>query len=262
MNLNLKGKRALVCGSTQGIGKATAIELAELGAEVVLLARNEESLQKVMAELSTANGQNHEFLAADFTNPEYVADKVKNYIAVNKGFHILINNAGGPPGGKLIDAKLDEFDFALTMHLKVSHLLVQTLAPFMQEQGYGRIVNIISTSVKIPIMGLGVSNTTRGAMANWSKTLSFELAADGITVNNVLPGFTETDRLDQIINNKSKKTGIDKAEVAEQMKTETPAKRFAAPEEVASLAAYLCTPAAGYINGTSIPVDGGRTGSL
>lgn len=262
MNLNLKGKRALVCGSTQGIGKATAMELAEMGAEVVLLARNESSLQNVVLELDNFAGQQHQYIAADFSNPEYVADKVRNFIGLNGGFHILVNNAGGPPGGKLISAGLSEFDDALTMHLKVSHLLVQQVVPFMRDIEYGRIVNIISTSVKIPIPGLGVSNTVRGAMGNWSKTLSFELGGDGITVNNVLPGFTETDRLQQIIDNKVSKLDKAEEEIVAAMKKETPANRFATPEEVAAVVAFLCSPAAGYVNGTSIPVDGGRTGSL
>jgi 3-oxoacyl-[acyl-carrier protein] reductase len=139
---------------------------------------------------------------------------------------------------------------------------VQKLSPGMKEKKFGRIVNVISTSVKIPISGLGVSNTVRGAVASWAKTLSLELAPFGVTVNNVLPGFTETERLFSLIRSKAEKEGKSEEEVARSMKMEAPAGRFGTPEEIASLVAFLATPAAAYINGTSIPVDGGRTGSI
>lgn len=258
MNLGLQNKNALVCGSTQGIGKATAISLAAEGANVLLVARSEEKLKAVLAELPN-NNQHHYYLVADFTDPEDLKRKLE---AINISFHILINNTGGPAGGPVFNANLDEFERAFTMHLKCNHVLVQALAPKMKEVGYGRIINIISTSVKQPLDGLGVSNTIRGAVANWSKTMANELGQFGITVNNVLPGATETERLNEIIQNKANKTGKSAEEVAEAMKNAAPAKRFAKPEETAAAVTFLASEMAGYINGINLPVDGGRTKSL
>jgi len=261
MNLDLKGKRALVCGSTQGIGKASAIELALLGADVTLIARNEEKLKATLKELQTAHGQRHNFLVADFNFPEKLRPVVENY--GNKNIvHILVNNTGGPPAGQVIDAKQEEFIQAFSSHLLCNHILVQTFSPGMRKEGFGRIINIISTSVKMPIRGLGVSNTIRGAVANWSKTLSVELAPFGITVNNVLPGASMTGRLQSIIKNKADKAGRSIAEATAEMVAEIPAGRISEPHEVAAAVAFLATPAASYINGINVPVDGGRTGSL
>jgi 3-oxoacyl-[acyl-carrier protein] reductase len=259
MNFNLNNKNALVCGSTQGIGKATALQLAELGTTVTLIARNETKLKAVLSELSTSNGQNHKYIVADFQNPTELKEKLN---AANQTFHILINNTGGPAGGPVFNASLDEFESAFTQHLKCNHILVQAVVPAMKNAGYGRIINIISTSVKQPLAGLGVSNTIRGAVANWSKTLAGELGSFGITVNNVLPGATGTERLKQIINNKAEKTNQSFDEVANAMKNDIPAKRFAQPEEIANAVVFLASEAASYINGINVPVDGGRTKSL
>ena len=215
MNLNLKNKNALVCGSTQGIGKATAIALANEGANVTLVARNRDKLKQVLAELP--NNENHSFIVADFTNPRDLQEKIIKFIDENHGFHILINNTGGPRSGAILSASLDEFDNAFTMHLKCNHILAQATVPFMKTEGFGRIINIISTSVKEPIPGLGVSNTIRGAVGNWSKTLSVELGAFGITVNNVLPGFTDTERLSEIIKIKASNEGTSIEEMTEIM---------------------------------------------
>lgn len=259
MNFNLKNKNALVCGSTQGIGKATAMQLAELGTTVTLIARNEAKLKAVLTELSTSNGQQHNYIVADFQNPTELKDKLS---ATNQTFHILINNTGGPAGGPVFNASLDEFESAFTQHLKCNHILTQAVVPGMKEAEYGRIINIISTSVKQPLAGLGVSNTIRGAVANWSKTLAGELGSYGITVNNVLPGATGTERLKQIITNKADKTGKTFEEVSNAMKNDIPAKRFAQPEEIANAIVFLASDAASYINGINVPVDGGRTKSL
>ncbi|MEE9408679.1 MAG: SDR family oxidoreductase [Polaribacter sp.] len=258
MNLELKNKNALVCGSTQGIGKATAILLAEEGVNVTLIARNEEKLKAVLAELPNAN-QNHNYLVADFSKPNELKQVLE---ASDLQFHILINNTGGPAGGPIFNAKIEEFESAFTLHLKCNHVLVQALVPFMKKQYFGRIVNVISTSVKQPLDGLGVSNTIRGAVASWSKTLANELGQFGITVNNVLPGATGTGRLNEIINNKANKTGKSFEEVAEAMKNASPAKRFAKPEEVAAAIVFLTSEQASFINGINVPVDGGRTKSL
>ena len=258
MELNLKNKNALVCGSTQGIGKATAILLAEEGANITLIARNEEKLKAVLAELPN-NNQKHKYLIADFSKPEEVKQVIK---ASSLQFHVLVNNTGGPAGGPIFNAKIEEFERAFTQHLKCNHLLVQAVVPFMKTQCFGRIINIISTSVKQPLDGLGVSNTIRGAVASWSKTLANELGEFGITVNNVLPGATGTGRLKEIINNKATKTGQSFDAVAEAMKNAAPAKRFAEPEEVAAAIVFLASESAGFINGINVPVDGGRTKSL
>lgn len=260
MNLNLNNKYALVCGSTAGIGKATAISLASEGAKVTLIARNEEKLKQVLTELP--NPENHNYIVADFSNPTELQHKVSEYISNQNGFHILVNNTGGPAGGPALSAKIEEFEQAFTQHLKCNHVLVQAVVPFMKSEAYGRIINIISTSVKQPLDGLGVSNTIRGAVANWSKTLANELGQFGITVNNVLPGATGTDRLTEIIKNKSSKTGESEEDAANAMKNAVPAKRFAKPEELAYAVTFLASECASYINGINLPVDGGRTKSL
>ena len=261
MSKSLKNKNALVCGSSAGIGKASAIELASLGATVTLMARNEEKLKEVLKELPALDNQKHNYLVADFSKPA----KLKSAIieaTFDTTFHILINNTGGPKGGPIFSAEVEEFTKAFSQHLVCNQILVQNVVPGMKEAGYGRIINIISTSVKQPIDGLGVSNTIRGAVANWSKTMANELGAFGITVNNVLPGFTATDRLDDIVSNASKKMNKTEKEASEFMKNLVPAKRFAQPEEIAYAVAFLASPAASYINGINVPVDGGRTKSL
>ena len=260
MELNLKNKVALVCGSTQGIGRAAAMALAGEGVKVTLLARNEAKLKLVLSELP--NTAVHDYIVADFSKIEELQLSVSDYINKNPGFHILINNTGGPRSGSIINATLEQFESAFTMHLKCNHVLTQLLVPYMKSEGYGRIINVISTSVKEPIEGLGVSNTIRSAVGNWSKTLSFELGAFGITVNNILPGFTETARLNEIIEEKAKKANRSFKEMEKLMKNYTPAKRFAKPKETANTVVFLASEAASYINGVNIPVDGGRTKSL
>ncbi|SDB53634.1 3-oxoacyl-[acyl-carrier protein] reductase [Flavobacteriaceae bacterium MAR_2010_188] len=260
MDLKLNSKNALVCGSTQGIGKATAIALASEGVNVTLLARNEESLKDVLKELP--GQRKHDYLVADFSNPDKLKDILENYLKDHPGFHILINNTGGPPSGALQSATPQQFLEAFNMHLICNQILVQACLPFMKSEQYGRVINVISTSVKEPIPGLGVSNTIRNAVANWAKTLSGELAKDGITVNNVLPGFTETARLDQIVKIKAEKEGMTEKDMAETMKGYVPAQRFAQPEETANAIVFLASECASYINGINLPVDGGRTKSL
>lgn len=262
MNLDLTGKTAMVCGSTQGIGKASAIELAFFGANIVLVARNEESLKATIKELDVSKGQKHNFLCADFQQSNQLKEKLENHVATNGPIHILVNNTGGPPSGLIQNAKIDEFLQAFNNHLVCNHILVQALLEGMKEAKYGRVINIISTSVKIPLKNLGVSNTIRAAVANWSKTLANEVASYGITVNNVLPGATLTGRLSAIIENKSKNTGESLNEIKNEMESEIPLGRFAEPSEVANAVAFLASPAASYITGINVPVDGGRTGSL
>ncbi len=262
MNLDLTGKTAMICGSTQGIGKASAIELALLGANCVLVARNEESLKNTIKDLDISKGQKHQYLAVDFQTPKILKDKVDSFVATYGSVHILVNNTGGPPSGLIQNAKVDEFIQAFNNHLVCNHILVQALLEGMKKEQYGRIINIISTSVKMPLKNLGVSNTIRAAVANWSKTLSNEVASFGITVNNVLPGATLTGRLQTIIENKSKNTGESLNEIKNEMESEIPLGRFAEASEVANAIAFLASPAASYITGINVPVDGGRTGCL
>ncbi len=261
MELSLSGKRAIVCGSTQGIGKASALELAMLGADITLVARDEQKLKQVVNELSYEKRQQHDYVVADFRFPEQLKSSIGQY-ASGKNVHILVNNTGGPPGGPALSASVDEFTNAFTSHLLCNQILVQAVVPGMKRENYGRIINIISTSVKIPIRGLGVSNTIRGAVANWSKTLSVELGPFGITVNNVLPGASMTGRLESLIRDRAEKMKKTIEQVTREMIAEIPAGRISSSAEVAAAVAFLATPAAGYINGINLPVDGGRTGAL
>ena len=261
MDLNLKGKNALVCGGSSGIGKASAIELSRLGANVTLLARTASSLGEAMAELHREGSQEHDFIMADTTNHPDLHQKIAGLVT-QKRIHILVNNTGGPPAGAILDADIVAFRQAFEQHLLAYHLIAQLIVPGMKAVAYGRIINIISTSVKQPLHGLGVSNTIRAAVANWSKTLANELAPYHITVNNVLPGATETERLNAIVVNKATKQSKSIEDVKAEMLAEIPMKRFGKPEEIAAAVAFLATPAAAYITGTQITVDGGRTGVL
>jgi 3-oxoacyl-[acyl-carrier protein] reductase len=262
MNYSLKNKIALVCGSTQGIGKAIALKLSEMGCAIILVSRNEEKLQATLTELDTSQGQKHQFLKVDFSDPVQVKQELDSFLKNHSGVHILINNSGGPKGGPIKDASTEEFISTFNQHLICNHILVQALYPKMIELGYGRIINIISTSVKQPLPNLGVSNTIRGAVASWSKTLANELGQYGITVNNILPGATDTIRLKELAEIKSQKTGQSIEEIFEEMANESPMKRIAKPHEVAAAVAFLASPEASYINGINLPVDGGRTKSL
>lgn len=262
MDIDLRGKHALVCGASQGIGQAAAVALARLGADVTVLARREDALKQVVASLDRSGAnQQHGLIAVDMADTQALADKVA---AACNGHpvHILVNNTGGPPGGALNLTDTDAMADAMRQHLLASQALLQAVLPGMRGSGYGRIVNVLSTSVKEPIANLGVSNSARAAVAAWAKTLSSELAIDGITVNNVLPGFTNTQRLASLISNSAEQRGVSEANVANGMRAQVPAGRFGEAHETAAMIAFLCTPAAAYVNGVSIPVDGGRTRAL
>lgn len=261
MDMSLAGKKALICGGSQGIGHAIAMELALLGADCILLSRNASNLETALRSLDTTKGQQHGYQAADLSDPGKAAEAVKE-ITASGPVHILINNSGGPAAGPVLDAQPDQFLQAFQQHLIANHILATGMIGGMKAAGYGRIINIISTSVKVPLKNLGVSNTIRGAVASWAKTMANELGAFGITVNNILPGATSTGRLEAIVQHTAARKGSTPSEVAVEMQHEIPARRFGTPEEIAAVAAFLATPAAAYVNGASIPVDGGRTGSI
>lgn len=261
MNLSLEGKYAIICGSTQGIGLAIAEELALMGANCTLVARNEDALKAAVQTLDISLRQEHGYLVADFFKPDELKKIIETHVSTNP-VHVLVNNSGGPPGGPIIDATEEAFLQAFNQHLICNHIMTKACIPSMKKEGFGRIINIISTSVKIPLKNLGVSNTIRGAVASWAKTMSNELGAFNITVNNVLPGFTSTQRLTTLIENIAKRGNVLVEVVEKNMKEEVPMKRFADAIEIASVAAFLASPAASYVNGVSIPVDGGRTGSI
>ena len=258
----MNNKHALVCGSSKGIGASTAIELSKLGATITLLARDKDSLSNILDSLDTSKKQNHNFIIADFDDPLKLKVTIDQHVANNPTIHILINNSGGPKPGPIVDANVDDFISAFNRHLICNHILVQAVVPKMKEARFGRIINITSTSVKQPIKGLGISNTIRGAVANWAKTLSFELGEFGITVNNILPGYTDTQRLKEIFLNKSKKSNYDIESIVSDAHSQIPLGRFADPKETAKAICFLASEDASYINGINLPVDGGRLSTL
>jgi 3-oxoacyl-[acyl-carrier protein] reductase len=262
MDISLNHRHALVTGASQGIGHAVAMELATLGASVTLLARDLVKLEDAADHLDSSMGQKHRVLAVDMSDTEALAKAVEAHVKAHGPVQILVNNTGGPPPGLAHEAEIASFEQAFRLHLLAYQTLVRAVVPGMKENRDGRIINVISTSVKVPLANLGVSNTIRGAVAQWSKTLANELGLYGITVNNVLPGATETERLSAIIRNKAVKGGVSEAEAAHEMMVEVPLRRFAKPSEIANAVAFLAGPSAAYINGINLPVDGGRTGCL
>jgi 3-oxoacyl-[acyl-carrier protein] reductase len=262
MKLDLTGKNAFVSGSSKGIGAAAARELALLGANVTIVGRSADNLQNVYSSLDNSKGQKHNSFVLDYSVKGELESKIPDIFNKIGGVDILVNNMGGPKSGAAYKAELDEFETAFYNHVINNQILVQNAIPNMKERKWGRIINIISTSVKAPLKGLGVSNTIRGAVGNWSKTLAGELGKYNITVNNVLPGYTVTERLDEIVKVKADKTGVSIEEMEWELKQGTPMKRFGKPEEVANAIAFLASNAASYINGINVPVDGGRTENL
>ena len=261
MDLDLTGRHALVCGASEGIGRAAADELAALGATVTVLSRREGVLREVVAGLAGGAARGHDLAVADSDDTHGLRAAVDAVVA-RRPVHILVNNTGGPPGGPLAEAGLDAFEQAFRRHLLANQTLLQAVLPGMRAARWGRVVNVVSTSVREPIPGLGVSNTVRGAVASWAKTLARELGGDGITVNNVLPGFTETGRIEQSVGDRVAKSGDTPEQVRAAMSATVPAGRFARPEETGGVIAFLCSPAAAYVNGVSLAVDGGRMASI
>lgn len=261
LNFTLIGKTALVCGSTQGIGWATAKAFAAAGARCILLARNENVLRDKVAELNAIGNADHQYAVADFSDLDQLKPVIGKLAAAHT-IHIVLNNTGGPKAGMIADAAGADFEAAFRMHLVANQLIAQAVLPGMKAAGYGRIINIISTSVRIPIDNLGVSNTIRAAVASWGKTMANELGAYGITVNSILPGFTDTQRLRSLIEANAVRRNVPAIQVEAEMIAGIPAKRFGTAEEIAAVALFLASAAAAYVNGVSIPVDGGKTGTI
>ena len=262
MNLDLTHKTALVCGASQGLGLAVATELALLGANVIISSRNENKLQQAIKYLDTSKAQQHSYLVMDLSNPDEVKKVICSYLEKVSPIHILINNAGGPPSTPMIETDAAEIEKAFRTHVITSHILAQWLVPGMQAAGFGRIVNIVSTSVKQPINGLGISNLVRAAVANWGKTLANEISGGGITINNVLPGYTNTERMEYMLDKRANEKGIEKENMFKRITASIPVGRVGEPAELGAAVAFLCSPAAAYINGINFTVDGGQTGSL
>ena len=257
MNNNLNGKTAIVCGSTDGIGKSIALLMANRGCQIILVARNQDKLDSTLSELNP--NQVHSSVCVDFNKPEQLKDKIlKTINSLDKSVDILVNNSGGPHGGPLIDADEEEFRIAFERLLICNHILAKAVVPGMKKIKWGRIINIISTSVRQVIPGLGVSNTVRGSVAQWGKTLALELGEFGITVNNILPGYTATARLKELAKSKSESTGLEIKDIYDLWSNNTSVKRLGTPEEIAESVAFLASDASGYISGHNLSIDGGR----
>ncbi len=262
MNLTLENKHAIVCGSSDGIGKASALIMAQRGCELTLVARNEKKLNTTLSELNTERGQVHEIVCVDFNQPNNLKKKVASHLkSLEKPVDILVNNSGGPHGGLLIEADENEFRVAFERLLICNQIMAKAVFPGMREKGSGRIINIISTSVKQVIPGLGVSNTIRGSVAQWGKTLAIELGEYGICVNNILPGYTSTARLQDLADSKAETLGVTPQEVRELWAQKTSLARLGTPEEIANTVAFLASDESGYITGHNLSVDGGRFGA-
>ncbi len=254
----LCGRRAFVGGATQGIGRACALALARAGASVTIAGRNSDGLAKVLSELGVGD---HSSVCIDYSDAAAVAREA-DALAARGAVHVLVHNTGGPAAGFAIDAEPEEYVRALTQHVATGQALMRAFTPGMREAGYGRLVTITSTSVTTPLRGLGVSNVVRAAVANWVRTLAGELGRFGITANNVMPGFTRTGRLQSLFEGKARRAGVTAEEIEREAIATIPAGRLAHADEIASAVAFLCSPAASYVNGVNLPVDGGRLAGM
>jgi 3-oxoacyl-[acyl-carrier protein] reductase len=259
--LSLSGRHALVCGASSGIGRETARTLAGLGSSLTILARSGDRLTALADELQTLGAPQVHVLAADLEELDTLQTGIDGALRQCGDIHVLVHNTGGPPGGALLEADPAALEKAFRRHVLSAQLLVRALLPGMRRASWGRIVNVLSTSVREPIPNLGVSNTIRAAMAGWAKTLSGELPA-GITINNVLPGFTATDRLQSLAQQTAERTGRTRQDVLTDWVQTIPEGRLGQASEIAAVIAFLATPAAAYVRGQSIAADGGRLRSI
>ncbi len=261
MEISLKGKQALVGGASRGLGKAIALQLARCGAAVTLMARNEEKLKMVMAELSVEAGQQHNYLVVDFADFEQFKATISAWFQ-HHTIDILINNTNGPAAGGVLEKSTDDYQRSFDLLFKtVCHLTMAAL-PGMQAAKYGRIINLSSITVKEPLQSLVLSNSIRSAVLSWAKTLARETAPMGITVNNILTGYFDTERLNEIHSVQAANKGIGLDVYKNSMKTEVPVGRFGEPMEFAYLVAFLASDYSSYITGANIPIDGGLLRSI
>lgn len=261
MIINLKGRNALVGGSSKGIGKAIAQQLAESGANVTIMARSKDKMEEIVKNLPSLENQNHQFITVDFTDFDKYKAVISKYFS-NNTVDILINNTQGPEAGGALEKKVEDYQKAFDLLFKSVVFTTELAIGHMQKQGWGRIINVASLSVKEPLNYLALSNTIRAAVVTWGKSLSIDVAKDGITVNNILTGYFDTERISQLNSKKAEKMGINEAEVRSNMENQVPVKRLGLPEEYGFLATFLASDKAAYINGTNIPIDGGLLKSL
>jgi len=261
MNINLKNKKSLVGGSSKGLGYAVAKQLAICGAHVTLVSRNESLLKSNILELKELTGINHNYLVVDYNNNKEYKKIIDNFFSKNS-VDILINNTQGPPAGDVLS--VDEADYENSFNLLFQNTVSTSMAAIkgMKNNNWGRIINMTSISVKEPLSYLALSNTIRSAVTSWGKTLSIESGQHNITVNNILTGFFNTERLNQLNSEKAKKFNIEVGEVFDKMSQMVPLKRIGEPEEFGYLVAFLSSEFANYINGTNIPIDGGLLKSM
>lgn len=256
MNTGLKGRVALICGASRGLGLACAEKLAVEEVKVILLSRNKDILSERVSKLNS-KGIKAQFISADLSIIEEIPAIVKKAESFWGNVDILINNAGGPPSGPNLSFNADVWIHSFRQNFLSAEELTKLLIPAMAESRWGRIINLTSITVKQPVKDLILSNSIRMAVIGWAKTLSLEFAAAGVTINNIATGYTLTERINELAAVKAEQSGRDAEEVIEEMASKIPMKRMAKPEEIASAVAFLASDAASYITGVTLPVDGG-----
>ena len=254
MKIDLSGKKALIGGSSKGIGLGIAKQLAESGASVCLMARNKSKLEEIVNQLP--NSENHSFLIVDFSNFEEYKIKIEAYLENNQ-VDILVNNTQGPPAGNSLSKDIDSYQEAFDLLFKSVVHTTSLVIPQMQKNKWGRIINVTSVSVKEPLNYLVLSNSIRSAVVAWAKSLSVDVGKYGVTVNSILTGYFDTERIKELNKEKSKSLNISEEEVLEKMKSLVPVNRLGKTEEYGYLVSFLSSDKASYINGASIPIDGG-----
>tara|TARA_B100001173_G_scaffold150419_1_gene130415 strand:- start:565 stop:1350 length:786 start_codon:yes stop_codon:yes gene_type:complete len=261
MNISLKSKKALVGGSSKGLGNAVAYQLAMSGASVTFVSSNKDRLIKTVDDLRNKTGINHDYLVVDYNNFEDYKKIIKKYLDTNP-IDILINNTQGPKGGDVMNVSIEDYQKSFDLLFKSVVFTTMLAIENMKKNKWGRIINMASMSVKEPLSYLALSNSIRSAVTTWGKTLSNDLGVYNITVNNILTGYFDTERINQLNLDKAKKLNIDVEEVYNTMKELVPLKRIGDPKEFSYLVTFLASDNAAYINGANIPIDGGLIKSL